>query len=525
MKTTPLLRIFAACALSVVYGAGATAPVGAFDSGSDVVAPPKTRDALKNDALKSDAPKKGSVAFSPATGEYRVTGGGGDIWGTSDGFYYVWKKMEGDMAITADVRFDGTGAMSHRKMALMIRQSLDPDSAYADAVVHGDGLTSLQFRPAAGAASQNVVVIAKSDLSGPVHIRIERHGDQFIVQAGKPGEQPTSSAPGTIPMHGPVYVGLAVSSHNPDVLETAVFSGVAIQELHAQQDLPRPSIAGVAHIAVYAADYEKSRAFYHDFLGFEEPYSLSKPDGTPSMTFFKINERQYLELFPETAPASDRLNHISIETDNAEAMRQYLASRGIPVPKQVAKGRIGNSNFNVKDPEGHTVEIVQYEPAGWTVRERGKHLPPDRISTHMMHVGIVVTALAPEMKFYEDILGFREIWRGSSSGTQLSWVNLKVPDGDDYIEFMLFKDAPPPDRRGTAHHLALEVPDMAASVAALEARPYRKQYSRPMEPKVGVNRKRQVNLFDPDGTRIELMEPVTVDGKPVPSSQAPPPRE
>src|SRR5882672_7546331 len=92
------------------------------------------------------------------------------------------------------------------------------------------------------------------------------------------------------------------------------------------QDVPRPHIRGVAHIAVFAADYEKSRAFYRDFLGFAEPYSLSKPDGTPAMTFFKINERQYIELFPETAKGTDRLNHISIETDNAEAMRRYLAS-------------------------------------------------------------------------------------------------------------------------------------------------------------------------------------------------------
>jgi catechol 2,3-dioxygenase-like lactoylglutathione lyase family enzyme len=290
------------------------------------------------------------------------------------------------------------------------------------------------------------------------------------------------------------------------------------------QDAARPRIPGVAHIAIYAADYEKSRAFYRDFLGLEEPYSLAKPDGTPSMTFFKINERQYIELFPETAPHTDRLNHISIETDNAEAMRVYLASRGIAVPKQVSKGRIGNSNFNIKDPEGHTVEIVQYEPDGWTVRERGKHMPEDRVSKRMMHVGIIVTELDPEIKFYTGVLGFREFWRGSSSGTQLSWINLKVPDGEDYIELMLYKDAPPPEGRGSAHHLCLQVPDLAASVAALEAKPYRKQYPRAIEPKVGVNRKRQANLFDPDGTRTELMEPVTVDGKPAASSQAPPPR-
>ncbi len=290
------------------------------------------------------------------------------------------------------------------------------------------------------------------------------------------------------------------------------------------QDSPRPKILGVAHIAIYAADYEKSRAFYRDFLGFEEPYSLTKADGTPSMTFFKINERQYIELFPETAPKTDRLNHISIQTDNAEAMRKYLASRGVAVPKAVGKGRIGNSNFNIKDPEGHTVEVVQYESDGWTVREQGKHITGARVSVHMMHVGIIVTALEPEMRFYTDVLGFSEIWRGGASETQLSWVNLKVPDGEDYIEFMLAKEAPAPDKRGTAHHLCLEVPNLAAAVAVLEAKPYRKQYTRSIEAKTGVNRKRQANLFDPDGTRTEIMEPVTIDGKPTPSSTAPPPR-
>jgi catechol 2,3-dioxygenase-like lactoylglutathione lyase family enzyme len=101
----------------------------------------------------------------------------------------------------------------------------------------------------------------------------------------------------------------------------------------------RPRILGVAHIAIFAHDFEKSRAFYRDFFGFEEPYSIKNPDGSPSMTFFKVNERQYIELSPERQPNTDRLSHISIETDNAEAMRVYLASQGIKVPDRVPKGR------------------------------------------------------------------------------------------------------------------------------------------------------------------------------------------
>ena len=100
---------------------------------------------------------------------------------------------------------------------------------------------------------------------------------------------------------------------------------------------------------------------------------------------------------------------------------------------------------------------------------------------------------------------------------------MKVPDGGDYIEFMLYRDLPAADKRGVVHHIALEVPDMTEALAVLEARPYRKMYTRPLEARVGKNRRRQLNLFDPDGTRTELMEPNTVDGEAAPWSDAPAP--
>jgi len=289
------------------------------------------------------------------------------------------------------------------------------------------------------------------------------------------------------------------------------------------QTSQRPHILGVAHIAVFAHDYEKSRSFYGDFLGFEEPYSLKNKDGSASMTFFKINDHQYIELFPEREANSDRLSHISLETDDIEALRVYLASKGVKVPDHAQPARIGNLSFNIIDPAGHQVEMVQYMPGGKTVAAYGKYMSDTRISSHMTHVGLIVTQLDPEYKFYTEILGFKETWRGSSSGTVLSWVNLKVPDGDDYIEFMLAKDEPGPTHRGSAHHLCLQVPDVAASVERLKTRPYFKTYDHPIEIHVGINRKRQANLFDPDGTRTELMEPATIDGKPAPPSTAPPP--
>ncbi|MGH9666837.1 MAG: VOC family protein, partial [Bryobacteraceae bacterium] len=207
----------------------------------------------------------------------------------------------------------------------------------------------------------------------------------------------------------------------------------------AQPAVERPRILGVAHMALYVGDLAKARQFYENFLGFAEPFTLPKPDGSVRIAFVKINDRQYLELFNEAPHNDGRLSHISIYTDSADRMRDYLASKGIPVPAKVGKGKTGNKNFNVKDPDGHTVEIVEYQPDSWTARDSGKYMPATRTSDHIMHVGVLVGSLEKSMQFYGGVLGFREFWRGSSTGKILSWVNMRVPDGQDYIEFMLYQ--------------------------------------------------------------------------------------
>jgi lactoylglutathione lyase len=286
---------------------------------------------------------------------------------------------------------------------------------------------------------------------------------------------------------------------------------------------PRPHILGLSHMALYVHDIQKSRVFYKTFLGFDEPYSLTNKDGTLHLTWIKINDHQTLELFPEQQTNTDRLYHIALETDDAEGMRRYLGAHGVKVPEQTSKGKIGNKNYFITDPDGHTVEIVEYEPDGWTVLNKGKYMPDTRISTHVPHMGILVGDLTAAQKFYGDILGFKEIWRGSKNNKQLSWVHEQVPDGKDFIELMLYSKVPDPDKRGTAHHFCLEVQDVEKAKATLEQGAAKIGYDKPMTVQTGVNRKRQMNLYDPDGTRVELMEPTTVDGIPAPSSTAPPP--
>jgi catechol 2,3-dioxygenase-like lactoylglutathione lyase family enzyme len=301
--------------------------------------------------------------------------------------------------------------------------------------------------------------------------------------------------------------------------------GIAlVSSLVAQE---RPKVLGVAHMAVYVKDLAKARQFYEDFLGFGEPFTLpQKEGGSTRIAFVKVNDHQYFEIFDEKDRGEGQLNHVSIYTDNADRMYAYLKSKGIEIMSdkgQVGKGQTGNKNFNVKDPDGHIVEIVEYQPDSWTARESGKFMPKTRISDQIMHLGFLVGDLDKSMAFYHGLLGFNEFWRGSSSPKMLSWVNMRVPDGQDYFEFMLYDQIPEPDGRGGKNHASLMVPDAEKAVAELTKRAAKIGYTKEIKIQIGVNRKRQVNLYDPDGTRIELMEPNTIDGKPAPSSTAPVP--
>jgi lactoylglutathione lyase len=293
------------------------------------------------------------------------------------------------------------------------------------------------------------------------------------------------------------------------------------------QTVERPKVLGVAHVALYVSDLAKTRQFYEEFLGFAEPFTLPAADKTGvRIAFVKINDFQYVEIFTEKDRGEGRLNHISFYTDDADRMYRYLKSRGFAVlgdKGSVPKGMTGNKNFNVKDPDGHIVEIVEYQPDSWTAREKGKFMPATRISDRIYHAGVLAGDLDRSLAFYDGILGFREFWRGSSSPRMLSWVNVQPAEGDSYLELMLYDKLPAPENRGGKNHICLAVPDAQKALVELKARAARGLYTKPIAIQIGVNRKRQINLYDPDGTRIEVMEPTTVDGKPAPNSTAPAP--
>jgi catechol 2,3-dioxygenase-like lactoylglutathione lyase family enzyme len=272
----------------------------------------------------------------------------------------------------------------------------------------------------------------------------------------------------------------------------------------------RPAIVGVAHIGLRTDNLEAARKFYTGVLGFQETFNLDKPaseGGVPLLTYFKVNDHQYVEMFPElTDSKMDRLSHISFETTDAEQLRAYLASRGVKVPDKLEPMDDGNRGFDVDDPDGHDVEFVQYMPGSLHRRNFGKFLSESRISQRIIHVGVVVKDRTASDHFYQEILGFKEIWHGGMTDTDTDWVDMRVPEGTDWLEYMLNVHNPDPQELGVMHHFALGVPSVKAGHETAVKRGYKS--SEP--PEIGRDGKWQFNMYDPNFTRVELMEPKPV---------------
>jgi Tol biopolymer transport system component len=169
----------------------------------------------------------GSVDFDAAAKTYTISGSGDNIWAVEDDFHYVWKKVSGDVSLTADIAFMGTGGNEHRKGVLMMRQTLDQDSPYADIAVHGVGLTSLQARAEKGAATHEV----QANQTSPKRARIVKRGQYFYMWLSDGGDFQFTGGAMKIALADPFYVGIGVSSHNKDVVEKVRFSNVDVSPL------------------------------------------------------------------------------------------------------------------------------------------------------------------------------------------------------------------------------------------------------------------------------------------------------
>lgn len=268
----------------------------------------------------------------------------------------------------------------------------------------------------------------------------------------------------------------------------------------------RPSITSVSHLSVYASDAAKAEAFYVHDLGAVKKSDAENAQGTR----YYFSPTQFVEVLPLPANAGlNRADHIAFNTADAEGMRRYLASKKIAVPKAVTKGADGSQWFQVKDPEGVTVEFVQATPAA---------VATNPLFPHIIHVGAIIKDRALQDGFYRGILGFKPYWFGGmKEEAPPSWVSQQVPDGTDWLEYMILTNpALNQAQMGVLNHFALGVPNMQAAYTKLwNDDRLQGQVDRGQQtvPKIGRDAKWQLNLLDPDGTRAEVME-LRAIGKP-----------
>ena len=256
----------------------------------------------------------------------------------------------------------------------------------------------------------------------------------------------------------------------------------------------RPHITGIDHVAFYTTSADGVNKLYAEVLGLASAAPVE-----PGETLRYLVGKQWVGYSPAPDPkATDRMDHVAFTTDNIVALRRYLVEKGLK-PGHIEGHADHSMVFMVTDPEGRRVEFVEHG------KEDVPTPPETAVSHRMIHFGFLVHSAAAEDHFYREILGFRPYWHGGMKDNETDWISLQVPDGTDWLEYML-NVQPNPDLRltGVMNHFSLGVVDMKKAQAILEShgwKPHDGEHSQ-----MGRDGKWQLNVFDPDFTRIELME-------------------
>ena len=263
----------------------------------------------------------------------------------------------------------------------------------------------------------------------------------------------------------------------------------------SQSNSSRPQITGIDHVAFYTTDTRGIEQLYVRNLGL----SSAKPIESGQIERFLIGQQWVGYAEAPDPNASSRMNHVAFTTTDVSELLRLLGTRGVKVPDHTDKQSDGSCSFLVQDPEGNRIEFVQ----------RGNSKQPPETSTvvshRLIHAGLTVQDRAAEDKFYKDLLGFHVYWHGGMQPDRTDWVAMQVPDGTDWLEYMLNQPEHLDLRHnGVMDHISLGVRDMKQAQAMLESHGWKESQSEHRQ--LGKDGKWQLNLFDPDYTRIELME-------------------
>lgn len=275
---------------------------------------------------------------------------------------------------------------------------------------------------------------------------------------------------------------------------SVLFISTILSTISFAQSAPRPRITGIDHVAFYTTNPDGVKKLYSDILGLTAAAPIESGETTRYMS-----GKQWVGYSAAPNPkATDRMDHVAFTTDNIAGLRRYLTQKGLK-PGQI-QGRLDHSlSFAVDDPEGHHVEFVE------RAKDESAPAEPNAVSRRMIHAGFLVYNRAAADHFYREVLGFRPYWHGGMKDNETDWVSLQVPDGTDWLEYMLNQPAHPDLRlTGVMNHISYGVADMKNAQAVLESHGWKEHGDEHAQ--MGRDGKRQLNVFDPDLTRIELME-------------------
>ena len=275
-----------------------------------------------------------------------------------------------------------------------------------------------------------------------------------------------------------------------------VMSVFAVSQATGGDNPPvRPKITGIDHVRLYVSDVAKPQAFYANALGL---HGLAGTCSFEAKKCFAVNSQQLVELEAlPSPPPQNWVAEIAFAAEDVVALRGYLQAHGVAVGR-VSNDGGGVAHVEVLDPEGNHISFVQRPAPAGEYDTSAK-----QISNRMLHAGFVVKDMAAENKFYRDVLGFRVYWYGGFKDNDIDWYELQMPDGGDWIEYMLNIPANADHKElGVQNHFSLGVKDAGAAATQLKRQGLQKFDG----PEVGRDGKNSLDAYDPDGTRVEVME-------------------
>jgi catechol 2,3-dioxygenase-like lactoylglutathione lyase family enzyme/predicted enzyme related to lactoylglutathione lyase len=276
-------------------------------------------------------------------------------------------------------------------------------------------------------------------------------------------------------------------------LTTVVLGMLVAGICGARETARRPGISGIAFVRIGVGDLQTAASFYNGTLQLSNFKCIEQ-----GAECFFVNPAQQVELVKQQAvPNGNRVEVIGLFTADAKALRQYLVSKG-QMTGEIVTDSPGRVSFKMKDPENHVLEFVQA-----TSGVAGSIAGPLPVGNRIIHAGFVVRDRAAMDKFYRDILGFRLYWHGGMKDGETDWVAMQVPDGTDWVEYMLnVPENADKHTLGVMNHISLGVASVKVAAEELE----KNGVKLPEQTQMGRDGKWQLNLYDPDETRVELME-------------------